>query len=463
MDERVYEIRGAPRHGGDAFLVLLVSTVAVLLVLIAYGRASGERDAEILEAMVQDAVMADKLALAGPGRSGPVEREWDLESVTGLRERAEVVIDADRGGRAAVVRASAVLILADQLESGAELAERAGAGPLARAVRNPPTTETELHEAVALQELSGWLATRLAATLARHGTRHGGDEELKDRAEAREQDLMARTSRVVLVATGLLGAAVLAGLVLLLGGILRYVSRRFMMSAPLSPFEGGVRAAVAVMCLWFLGFVAVGVTLAIPGLLGRPLSLGSYVFMQGLLSGTLGLLLVRTIAPSRIPGRGLWAGLGLGERLAGPDLLRGFKVFLVALPVAFSASWLNRLPFDEPTLPPFVLDLMADPTPYAIFMTVMAVCVVAPLFEEALFRGYLFPVLRQRFGFGVAAVLSAGLFSIVHLDLDTLLPLWLLGILFAFVRHVSGATWGAVLCHALFNLLNLALMWAAFA
>ncbi len=125
MDERVYEIRGAPRHGGDAFLVLLVSTVAVLLVLIAYGRASGERDAEILEAMVQDAVMADKLALAGPGRSGPVEREWDLESVTGLRERAEVVIDADRGGRAAVVRASAVLILADQLESGAELAERA--------------------------------------------------------------------------------------------------------------------------------------------------------------------------------------------------------------------------------------------------------------------------------------------------------------------------------------------------
>lgn len=80
------------------------------------------------------------------------------------------------------------------------------------------------------------------------------------------------------------------------------------------------------------------------------------------------------------------------------------------------------------------------------------VVVVLPLFEEALFRGYLWRFLAGRAEFGPrrALVLSALLFALLH-DPVVWLPVFCLGGLFGWVYWRSGKLRYAVFVHALHN------------
>jgi len=77
--------------------------------------------------------------------------------------------------------------------------------------------------------------------------------------------------------------------------------------------------------------------------------------------------------------------------------------------------------------------------------------VIAPLFEETLFRGVLLPVLGQRIGPVAGVVVSALVFAIAHLSLSELAPLFLLGVGLGWIRWRSGRLAPSVLMHALWN------------
>ena len=57
--------------------------------------------------------------------------------------------------------------------------------------------------------------------------------------------------------------------------------------------------------------------------------------------------------------------------------------------------------------------------------------IVAPVVEEIFFRGFIFGGLRTRYSFPIAAVISALLFGLVHLEWTAILPITLLGLIFA--------------------------------
>lgn len=88
-----------------------------------------------------------------------------------------------------------------------------------------------------------------------------------------------------------------------------------------------------------------------------------------------------------------------------------------------------------------------------IFFTV----VCAPFFEELFFRGFLYNALRRRLGFGAAAVLSAALFSVIHQVNANLLPLFVLGLLFAWLYERTGRLVAPMAFHAVFNGISLLL------
>jgi membrane protease YdiL (CAAX protease family) len=81
--------------------------------------------------------------------------------------------------------------------------------------------------------------------------------------------------------------------------------------------------------------------------------------------------------------------------------------------------------------------------------------VVAPVVEELFFRGFVFSGLRERYGWSKAGLISAGLFALIHLQPLAVIPIFILGMIFAYLYHRSGSIWPAVIMHVLTNGLGL--------
>ena len=82
--------------------------------------------------------------------------------------------------------------------------------------------------------------------------------------------------------------------------------------------------------------------------------------------------------------------------------------------------------------------------------------VLAPLFEETIFRGALLPVAARKLGAAGGILLSGAVFAVAHLSLGELLPLLVLGIGLGWVRWSGGRLGSCVLMHALWNALTFA-------
>lgn len=80
---------------------------------------------------------------------------------------------------------------------------------------------------------------------------------------------------------------------------------------------------------------------------------------------------------------------------------------------------------------------------------------IAPITEEFLFRGYIYPILKKSLGMKLAMVLSALLFGIVHASLVPLLPLTILGLAFAILYEKCNTIWAPIMAHAIFNNITL--------
>lgn len=98
-------------------------------------------------------------------------------------------------------------------------------------------------------------------------------------------------------------------------------------------------------------------------------------------------------------------------------------------------------------------------TGIGVAMFVLVAVVLAPLFEEILFRGFLFRGLANSFGWVWGAVISAAVFGAAHLQLDVFLPLAALGFVLAWAYHHTGSLWTNITMHAVFNTVAV-LAWA---
>ena len=86
-------------------------------------------------------------------------------------------------------------------------------------------------------------------------------------------------------------------------------------------------------------------------------------------------------------------------------------------------------------------------------MFVLVAVVMAPLFEEIVFRGFLFRGFANSWGWVWGALASAAIFGAAHLQLDVFLPLAALGFVLAWAYKPTGSLWTCITMHALFNLI----------
>lgn len=138
-------------------------------------------------------------------------------------------------------------------------------------------------------------------------------------------------------------------------------------------------------------------------------------------------------------------------------LARAFAVLLMVLPLVAISSWLvDRLVGDPGGSNPLLELVLGARDPWALAGFAFTAVVLAPLFEETLFRGVLLPVLGQRWGALPGLVASALLFAMAHLSLGELVPLLVLGLGLGWLRLRSGRLAPCVLMHAFWNGLTFA-------
>lgn len=88
----------------------------------------------------------------------------------------------------------------------------------------------------------------------------------------------------------------------------------------------------------------------------------------------------------------------------------------------------------------------------------LVLVLLGPLIEEVFFRGALFRPLRVRHGALAAGALSGVYFGLAHVEWQLQIPIALVGLSLAAVRHVTGALGPAVALHLAFNGVGLAQM-----
>ncbi|MEM7015505.1 MAG: CPBP family intramembrane glutamic endopeptidase [Verrucomicrobiota bacterium] len=90
-----------------------------------------------------------------------------------------------------------------------------------------------------------------------------------------------------------------------------------------------------------------------------------------------------------------------------------------------------------------------------IVTLIISACIIAPILEEVLFRGFLYPVLKRFTPPIIAALIVSGIFAAVHSNLGGLVPLGVLSLMLILVYEITGTLWSAMLVHAGFNLCNI--------
>lgn len=137
-------------------------------------------------------------------------------------------------------------------------------------------------------------------------------------------------------------------------------------------------------------------------------------------------------------------------------------LYLAALPLIWFYSLLYQILLSHFGYDFYMQDvvqiLAADAAwPMRVCMFFIAI-VVAPVFEEVIFRGILLPYLSRRTGFWPAALLLSFLFAGMHIHLPSLLPLFLLSFAFCLAYARTKSLLVPIGMHACFNGVTIVLL-----
>lgn len=142
------------------------------------------------------------------------------------------------------------------------------------------------------------------------------------------------------------------------------------------------------------------------------------------------------------------------------DLKQAFTTFIQILPVIWISALLWNLILsilqslsliDEFPIQPIVELLAQDISITQFLLLGLLAIVLAPITEEILFRGCLYRFLKGKFPLLLAQLSTAFLFALVHNNLNSFLPLVLIGFVLVRIYESSGSIRQAMFFHAFFN------------
>jgi membrane protease YdiL (CAAX protease family) len=171
------------------------------------------------------------------------------------------------------------------------------------------------------------------------------------------------------------------------------------------------------------------------------------IALQFVLAGGLAIGVVRRVG--WVTWLGLrWSGWAWVLVIAPGAVLFMWAVFGALMGCGYM-EWMESLGVE--TVQDAVKVLQKSEDPLILGLMAFAAVVAAPLCEEMVFRGYMYPVLKKYSGRWAAAVCSSLVFASAHGDLTALLPLFIFGGVLVVLYEMTGSLWAPVAAHFCFN------------
>lgn len=90
----------------------------------------------------------------------------------------------------------------------------------------------------------------------------------------------------------------------------------------------------------------------------------------------------------------------------------------------------------------------------APIISLLDFCILAPVIEEVLMRGFLLEGLSVNYGKMVALIISSTLFALLHFNLIQIVPSFICGLILGFLYFRTGSLFPCILAHAGYNLIS---------
>ncbi len=143
-----------------------------------------------------------------------------------------------------------------------------------------------------------------------------------------------------------------------------------------------------------------------------------------------------------------------GRRLALWGFRRPTRAIFWTVPLGLAAVYVVSVVHDIIVRPEQQQIISEFPrSEMGVGLFVLVAVIMAPLFEEIVFRGFLFRGLANSWGWLWGALASSAVFGLAHLQLDVFLPLATLGFALAWAYKRTGSLWTCIAMHAIFNLI----------
>ena len=285
---------------------------------------------------------------------------------------------------------------------------------------------------------SGWLADWADA---RWASLLGQADEARQAQERLTAQATINAAALVILGCAVVGEFVL-GLVLVLIVVTRGSDMQLRCEVPDAGCTWSALQGFSSVVFWQVSAGVLHVLAMLAGLQG----LGVTLVVQGILYAGV-LWLVAELCKKQ------WHRVGLHAVSLGRSILVGAcGLFVNFIAVAAIALLLSQLRGQAgPSSNPVFSMMHAKPSLWLMVGLGLLVAAVGPFFEEVLFRGVLFASLRERLGPTPAALLSGLIFALVHADLNSLGPLFVMGTLLALLYHRTGSLWTSFTTHLLWN------------
>jgi len=149
--------------------------------------------------------------------------------------------------------------------------------------------------------------------------------------------------------------------------------------------------------------------------------------------------------------RASWSDLGFQAVPAADFLSYGFMggVGILGLVMILSALIYQLQPDIKPQ--DFEQMLKSAGSTQGFLVMLLLGAVLAPFYEEMLFRGMLYPAVRRYLGPTGGAVIAGLIFGLVHWDLWRTIPLAVGGMLFCYIYEKTGSILVTIVAHGTWN------------
>lgn len=127
-----------------------------------------------------------------------------------------------------------------------------------------------------------------------------------------------------------------------------------------------------------------------------------------------------------------------------------FFAYFISLTVVFSlvATLLPDLNLDQEQDVGF-----GSASGLGLVLAFITLVILAPIYEEALFRGFAFQGVAAKYGYWPAAIVTSGLFAVAHGQLNVGIDTFVLGMFASWLVWHTGSLWPAIWLHMAKNAL----------